>query len=89
MFRGSVKGTGYPLHSPVSPSLPCVTECHHISTGLYCLTFWQTSLFFKGALVRVGPPSPSEDPFHSDQASSEVMIKPTETDYKAKGVSLS
>jgi hypothetical protein len=38
MFRGSVKGTGYPLHSPVSPSLPlpCVTVCHHISTGL-CL----------------------------------------------------
>jgi len=27
MFRGSVKGTGYPLHSPVSPSLPlpCIT----------------------------------------------------------------
>jgi hypothetical protein len=27
MFRGSVKSTGYPLHSPVSPSLPhpCVT----------------------------------------------------------------
>jgi len=22
MFRGSVKGTGYPIHSPVSPSLP-------------------------------------------------------------------
>ena len=22
MFRGNVKGTGYPLHSPVSPSLP-------------------------------------------------------------------
>ena len=22
MFRGSVKGTGFPLHSPVSPSLP-------------------------------------------------------------------
>jgi hypothetical protein len=36
-FRGSVKGTGYPLHSPVSLSLPlpCVTVCHHISTGLY------------------------------------------------------
>ena len=34
MFRGSVKGTGYPLHLPVSPSLPlpCVTVCHHIST---------------------------------------------------------
>ena len=39
MFRGSVKGTGYTLHSPVSPSLPlpCVTVCHHISTGLYLL----------------------------------------------------
>ena len=37
MFRGSVKGTGYPLHSPVSPSLPfpLVTVCHHVSTGLY------------------------------------------------------
>jgi hypothetical protein len=40
MFRGSVKGTGYPLHSPVSPSrpLPCVTVCYHISTGLYLHT---------------------------------------------------
>ena len=39
MFRGSVKGTGYPLHSPVSPSLPLpwVTVCHHISTGLYLM----------------------------------------------------
>jgi len=37
MFRGSVKSTGYPLHSPVSPSLPhpCVTVCHHVSTGVY------------------------------------------------------
>ena len=37
MFRGSVKSTGYKLHSPVSPSLPlpCVTVCHHVSTGLY------------------------------------------------------
>jgi hypothetical protein len=37
MFRGSVKGTGYPLHSPISPSLPlpCVTVCHHISAGIY------------------------------------------------------
>ena len=36
MFRGSVKSTGYPLHSPVSPSLPhpCVTVCHHISAGV-------------------------------------------------------
>ena len=39
MFRGSVKGTGYPLHSPVSPSLPlpCVTVCHHVSTGVYSI----------------------------------------------------
>ena len=37
MFRDSVKCTGYPLHSPVSLSLPlpCVTLCHHISTGIY------------------------------------------------------
>ena len=37
MFRGNIKGTGYPLHSPVSPSLllPCVTVCHHISSGVY------------------------------------------------------
>ena len=36
-FRGSVKSPGYPLRSPVSPSLPlpCVTVCHHVSTGLY------------------------------------------------------
>jgi len=36
-FQGSVKCTGYPLHSPVSPSpcLPCVTVCHHVSAGLY------------------------------------------------------
>ena len=38
MFRGSVKSTGYPLHLPVSPSLPlpCIAVCHHISTRLYC-----------------------------------------------------
>jgi hypothetical protein len=41
MFRGSVKSTGYPLHSPVSPSLPlpCVTVCHHISTGIFNTSF--------------------------------------------------
>jgi hypothetical protein len=33
MFRG----TGYPLHSPVSLSLPhpCVTVCHHVTAELY------------------------------------------------------
>jgi hypothetical protein len=42
MFRGSVKGTGYPLHLPVSPSLPLlwVTMCHHISTAVYNLIFF-------------------------------------------------
>ena len=37
MFRGSVKSTGYLLHSPVSPllPLPCVTVCHHISKPVY------------------------------------------------------
>jgi hypothetical protein len=32
-----VKGTGCPLHSPVSPSLPfpCVTVYHRVSTGLF------------------------------------------------------
>jgi len=37
MIWGSVKGTGYPLHSPVSPSIPllCITMWHHISTGVY------------------------------------------------------
>jgi len=36
-FRGSVKSTGYPLHSPVSPSLPlpCVAVCHQVSNALY------------------------------------------------------
>jgi len=34
MFRGSVKSTGYPLHSPVSPSLPPprVSTCAITST---------------------------------------------------------
>ena len=38
MFRGA-KGTGYPLHSPGSPSLPlpCIIVWHHISTGLHVL----------------------------------------------------
>jgi len=33
MFRGSVKSAGYPLHSPVSPSLPLL--CHQVSNGVY------------------------------------------------------
>ena len=43
-FRGSVKGTGYPLQSPVSPSLhlPFVTVCHCISTELYIASSFLT-----------------------------------------------
>jgi hypothetical protein len=54
MFRSSMKGTDYPLHSPVSSSLPlpCVKVCHHISIGIYCVTvcphptanFWRLKL---------------------------------------------
>jgi len=37
VFCSHVTPTGYPLHSLVFPLLllPCVTVCHHISTGLY------------------------------------------------------
>jgi len=40
MFRGTVKSTGYPLHSSVSASLPLpyFTVCHHISMGLYSIS---------------------------------------------------
>ena len=74
MFWGSVKGTGFPLHSPVSSSLPlpCVTVCHHISTGLYQLCLlgvmtagvWGYNLFVcrlsrnSGSLNLLEPPGP-------------------------------
>jgi hypothetical protein len=37
LFCSHVTLTGYPIHSLVSPSRlrPCVTVCHHISTGLH------------------------------------------------------
>ena len=48
-FRGSVKSSGHPLHSPVSPSppLPCITVCHQVSKAVWiyvglrwrCLSF--------------------------------------------------
>jgi hypothetical protein len=48
LFQASVKSTGYPLHSPVSPSLPLpyVTVWHDISTGLYYSQF--SSIAFLG-----------------------------------------
>jgi hypothetical protein len=56
MFRGSVKNSGYPLHSPVSPSLPlpCVTVCHHISTGLYDNTRKATVSFVLSIIEQLG-----------------------------------
>jgi len=53
MFRGSVKSIGYPLYSPFSPSLPlpCVTVCHHISTGLYLLGHLTGSFWVCGILL--------------------------------------
>ena len=37
LFRAKLKTAGYPLHSPLSPSLllPCVTVCHQIPFPLY------------------------------------------------------
>jgi hypothetical protein len=56
-FRGSVKSTGYPLHSPVSPSLPlpCVIVCHHISTGLYLLMTPRKTAMYLMVVIYTGP----------------------------------
>jgi len=52
MFRGSVKSIGYPLHSPVSPSLPlpCVTVSHHTSAGVYKATGHCITCVFVGPI---------------------------------------
>jgi len=52
VIQGGVKGTGYPLHSPVSPSLPhpCVTVCHHFSSGFY---LYYTSIVSKRVRVTI------------------------------------
>jgi hypothetical protein len=64
MFRGSVKSTGYPLHSPVSPSLhfPCVTVCHQVSNALYSLyRRLSGSQGLSGRAWKISPP-PGFDP---------------------------
>ena len=72
MFRGSGKSTGYTLHSPVSHSLPlpCVTVCHHLSTGLYLTAVefpgsynWDSICTEKHLHLKV-PEIPSERKFH-------------------------
>jgi hypothetical protein len=45
MFRGSVKSTGYPLHSPVSPSLPLPASPCSITFQLDSTTLYDESLF--------------------------------------------
>ena len=53
MIWGGVKGTGYPLHWPVSPSLPllCITMCHHVSTGLYYRCFDKSHSFLPHTIL--------------------------------------
>jgi hypothetical protein len=43
MFRGSVKSTGYPLHSPVSPSLPLTCAITLQLDSTHCLGGWVSS----------------------------------------------
>ena len=64
MFRGSVKSTGYLLQLPVSPSLPfpCVTVCHHISTGLCPLYRSLGEHQGRFGRVRTMSPRPGFDP---------------------------
>jgi len=57
MFRGTVKSTGYPVHSPISPSLPLlrVTVCHHVSNALYlsiCVFTYSLWLLIGSAQIR-------------------------------------
>ena len=64
MFRGSVKGTGYPLHSPVSPSLllPCVTVCHHISNEVCLAALKMEGWRLKGGWSSLKINSPHQSP---------------------------
>jgi hypothetical protein len=71
MFRGSVKGTGYQLHMPVSPSLPhpCVTVFHQVSTGLY---YWQTQTIIFIRLV--GPAITRHDTINKTSFNSKLRL---------------
>ena len=54
MFRGSVKGTDYPLHRPVSPSLPPpfpLPLCHRVSLHFS----WSLSTFISHNLLFIYP----------------------------------
>ena len=77
MFRGSVKSTGYPLHSPVSPSLPlpCVTVCHHISTELY---LWNKKPYYS---CRFLANTKQSGALRSDQVSVDELTRLITSDY--------
>jgi len=79
MFRGSVKGTGYPLHSPVSPSLPlpCVTVCNHISTGLYKAKFVTVQPMTVYARIAEGGIAPHILQFHTGYDERPSPPRPT------------
>ena len=64
VFCSHVTLTGYPFHYLVSPSLllPCVTVCHHISTGLYPLYRRAGGSQGRSGQVRKISPSPGFDP---------------------------
>jgi hypothetical protein len=49
MFRGSVKSTGYPLHSPVSPSIPPLASPCAITFQLDSITYQNKSIFVSAA----------------------------------------
>jgi hypothetical protein len=70
MFWGSVKSTGYPFHLPVSPSipLPCVTVCHHISTGLYKQFWGREKSLAPAGIWTLDQPACSLDTIHTDHA---------------------
>ena len=74
MFRGSAKSTGYPLHSLVSPSLPhpCVTVCHHISTGVYQHTLRNNTEEQRPYLHRAGSLKSQEFEFNSKEDNNPI-----------------
>jgi len=75
MFRGSVKGTGYPLHSPVSPSLPL--PCHHISTGVYPFYIRLVALHGQSGWMRKSHLSPPPLPLNSILQQYEIFCSST------------
>jgi len=76
VLRGSVKSTGYPLHSPVTPSLPLpyVTVCHYFSTGLYILDVVCSPNLSKRSVL-TAPPCPGILPYITISSASFYMAQ--------------